>query len=183
MKKVIPSFLHFRPVDKNAVRVAFFRGVHWYPTLPKHVGSVFSCPPTRRTGTLTGQHPDVAGMRRGYLTALYHHHINHKGKEIWLMRCDCGTYCFRHIDGWARRVGVFDQCLSCNTRNALTHTGKSRATHDARYSKWVDRMAESGFTKAQCDFIKEHNLPTEDLEWLKGALKEIKTLSVKGGVL
>lgn len=182
MKKVIPSFLHFRPVDKNAVRVAFFKGAHWYPPLPKHVGSAFSCPPTR-TGTLAGQHPDVSGMRRGYLTALYHHHINQNGKEVWLMSCDCGMYAFRFIKGWARRVGVFDQCLACQTRNALTRTGKSHATHDARYTKWVDRMVESGFTTEQCDFIKAHNLPTDDLEWLKGALKEIELSGAKGGVL
>lgn len=182
MKKGIPSFLHFRPVDKNAVRVAFFRGAHWYPALPKNVGKVFSAPPPI-TRASAGLHPDVSGMRRGHLVALHHHHINHNGTEFWLMRCDCGAYCFRHIDGWARRVGVFDQCLVCETRKGLTTTGKSHATHDARFTRWVKRMMEHGFTEEQCDFIAAHGLPADDLEWLKGALKEIESASAKGGAL
>lgn len=177
----IPTGLHSRPVNKVAARVAFFPGENWEPTLPVGNGSVFDEPPMARPKQNIDKYAHVTGMRRGRLVAVSFFAVNRNFKTIWLMRCDCGRYAFRFIKGWSRRVGVFDQCIACETVNAITQSNPSRATHGIRSARWIAKMLGAGFTKVQCQLIQQYKLPTEDAVWLKGALAEIELRLIETG--
>lgn len=166
------------PVDGNAARVGFFPGDHYSPNRPVNQGQIFDAPPLRRTD-VDSLFQHVAGMRRGRLVALYLHHLNQNNKESWVMRCDCGKYTFRFIRGWSRRVDVFDECLVCQVTRGKTKICKSHATAGFRFEKWVARMIDVGFTRQQCLIIRQYSLPTDDIDWLRSAMKELTPSAIE----
>ena len=177
----IPSPLHPRPVNKAAALVAFFPGENWTATKPVQAGAALDAPPIPRAKKSIEKYEHVTGMRRGKLVAVSFYAVNKNHKTIWLMRCDCGRYAFRFIKGWAKREGVFDQCGECSTVAAISNTNRSRATHGIRRAKWMSTMASAGFTIQQCEFVRLYGLPTDDLDWLKGALAEIEAINAQQG--
>lgn len=160
-----------RPVDKKAALVVS-SGFRWNPTLPDRlVDSVWDAPKKCRPTPPDMMH--LLGMRRGRLVATGWMGVNRNSKPVWQMRCDCGRYTVRFIRGWAKRVGVFDQCAACESTAKLSHVNRSRALHGVRHSRWLASLTEAGFTEAQIAVIDRYRLPTDDIDWLRQALANL----------
>ena len=169
-----PSPLNQSPVNRQALAIGLFPGENWEP---KYIPNIVSdVPPALRRPKVDAQQwVGIAGMRRGALVAVSFHHQKKSHKNVWLMRCDCGAYTYRNIDGWLKRVGTHgDQCEACEYKQSISPTGKlSRKTFNTRYARWVRKMEAQGFTREECALCKEYKLPADDLVWLRGALNEL----------
>ena len=173
MKSILPV-LGSKPIDRLALSV-ILDGEHWEPSIPTHLTNlVKDLPPKCQTPPKEQQM--FLGQRRGSLVAIGFLSYNRNQKPVWLMRCDCGRYTFRYILGWSRRVGVFDQCVACDIQKSLTHIRPSLKTHGIRKAHWTDSLVKNGFSDAQIVIITKYALPTDDLDWLHGALASLPSL-------
>lgn len=173
-----PSNLNSFPVDKTAALVGFFPGENWSPLTPPKSGTVLEISPISHPKRNIEKYAHASGVRRGKLTAVSFWHVKKNHKTVWLMRCDCGCYCFRHIRRWLES-DVFDQCLNCETATKITRPSTSRSTHGVRFAKWQIKMQAKGFTKEESLFIREYGLSADDLVWLRAVVNEF--FAKKGG--
>ena len=114
-----PNFaLHATPVNRVASRVSFGESEAWSPKTKGPCVS-FDFPPIALKARAKSS-PDIAGFRRGFMTAFRYHDSGKHGAR-WLCRCDCGKYEIRNAGRWMKAVGVPDSCAVCQTTFSRTH--------------------------------------------------------------
>lgn len=176
LSKSVFSPLGTRPIDRMAL-AGILPGECWEPPIPQRFSRrVLKTPPRCRPVPIG--YEQYVGMVRGKLTAVGLLNYNQNNKPFWLMRCDCGQYEARHIDGWIKRPGIFDQCIACETTASISHVGRSAQRHGIRHAKWVKKLKAHGFSDPHIGLIEQYSLPTDDLDWL---LKVVQSLNVAAG--
>ncbi|MFC3816540.1 hypothetical protein [Lysobacter sp. GCM10012299] len=145
------------PVNKDAARVAFFRGERFSPP-SCGVGAAthtWRYPPDV-VGVMPVWDRDWKGYRFGRMTALYWYRPGRgKGPSVWIARCDCGNYEARRPERWHSDVPTRwrgnDACAAC--RDVDFATGKalktSRDTRKDRLNEWHQRMLRLGLDTAE----------------------------------
>lgn len=124
--------LHDKPIDMNAVKVVFFKGVHFNPTLSRDKGRHqrwYDNPPETIHPPIGVR--NILGLTRGSMTITgYIKHVpmaKGKGlKHIWLARCSCGRYETRDGKNWysGYREGKEDMCHYCSYAWRLSNPKK-----------------------------------------------------------
>ena len=114
------------PVDGTAARVVFGKGEHWAP-LHKGPNEGWDAPPLPEAEMPKGA-TNIAGVRRGHITALRYHRTNQNNGPKWLVRCDCGRYELRRLKTWIKST-AFDECERCRSAHYAKH-GFNRCKHD-----------------------------------------------------
>lgn len=168
--------LHCKPVDKNALRVGFFRGEHFDVEFtedrPKRRVTL-DAPPTPRLRPERAT--DYTGLRKGRMTAFaWHRASGGVGATVWVARCDCGRFEFRRPGKWAANGNPNDMCEVCEREAEMLRGPSSRKRHPERLMKWAARLLRMGITEAELCVLRAGDIPTHGrtTEEIRAAIAE-----------
>jgi len=182
---------HGNPVDRVALRVGFYQGEHFYPTIPDGRKIHATDTPPKRPEMPKGAR-DYSGLRHGNMTALWWMwQVNPpRGKARWLCQCDCGKYEIRIPCKWLRAdadtQGQEDKCEICTLlERARKGKGKSsKETMPERLMKWIETMRNIGLTDAEITEIRKIeniNLHGKTAGQIRQEISELKNQAIDNG--
>lgn len=155
---------HNKPVDRQALRVGFFQGVHFEVEFtddrPKR-RLTLEAPPRRPKQHATVR--DHTGLRNGRMTAMYWLRPTKDGESSWwVVRCDCGKYELRKKLGkWLRKHNGNDMCEICEREQEMisgVQPRQSKRTVGERLFRWVDSMRQLGLNDAEIAAIRQRDI-------------------------
>jgi hypothetical protein len=162
MNDLVQLLTHPVPVNKLAVKVAFWKGDHFSPTFPEHhLVRTIEIPP--RCSPRPKDAVDHTGLRHGRMTAISWFRRS-KGKKnkainaVWVARCDCGRYEFRRPGNWLNHPSPEidpDRCEYCRRIDTIKNKGNSKDKMPNRLMAWIRSMRAIGLTDEEIVQIRK----------------------------